>query len=185
MIAESASEASKPDEPVGGLLRTPWFPFVAAIYPLWSIFIGNVGQVSVTSALMATTVALLLTGVLMWVLRRLLGTWPLAALAVVVIVAAFYVYGPLHDSLLRMGRPTRLLARHDVLTVLVLLITACVTSLLVRRLRDRADRLAEAANVAAAVLGLMLCGRLLFSTGPEPVSVVNSPAENPRSWPPR
>ena len=41
------------------------------LYPLWSIYANNLGQVAAVSALAASAVVLVVTGVLLWIAIRL------------------------------------------------------------------------------------------------------------------
>ena len=68
----------------------PWFLFIAAVYPLWFLYLHNIGQVYARSAAISSVVALGLVTVAYWIGLRVTRSRWLAALAVAVIVAAFY-----------------------------------------------------------------------------------------------
>src|SRR5687767_8176703 len=81
----------------------PWYPFVFAVYPLWYVYLTNYGQVTATAALTASMVAGAVVASMLWVAARLINSRAVAAVAVTVVIAAFYAYGPLHDLYLRMS----------------------------------------------------------------------------------
>jgi len=151
-------------------LDWPWYPFVVAIYPLWYLYSTNLGQVEVTSALMASAIGIAVVAMLLWIATRLVNSRPVGALVVTVMIVAFYGYGPLHDIYARVdsigetqsagGWLSKTLVNHKVFTPVMLGLTALVILLIVKRAARASNRLTGACNMAAAVLAVLLLGRL-------------------------
>jgi hypothetical protein len=163
---------SGPQTPSVGaaLLQRPWYPYVVAVYPLWFLYLQNLGQVAGSSVIAATLVSLLFTAALLWIARRLFRSPIVAALVVTVLTGAFYAYGPLHDAVLRiavnpfLSPGLRAVAEkfvpHVVLSVVLLLLCGLFVWLINRRAARDSNRLTNACNVAAAALFGILLGRL-------------------------
>ena len=152
------------------LLAWPWFPFIAAIYPLWFIYSHNIGQISVGSVAATTLVALTIVAILYWAGVRWGRSRSLAALAVTVLIAAFYLYGPLHSRIELLAAQTggasllarfaNLLANHALFSALVLATTALLIWRMARRPKTESAHLIGACNLAAAILALLLLWRI-------------------------
>jgi hypothetical protein len=151
-------------------LSWPWLPIIAAIYPLWSIYLHNIGQVSISSVVSSSAVALAVVAVLYVVAMRWRGSRSFAALSVTVIVAAFYFYGPLHERLQVLASRTDAaswlagfagtLASHAVFSALLLVAIALAIWKLLRRQDADSSRLMGACNLTAAVLAFFLAWRV-------------------------
>ena len=61
-------------------LERPWYPFVAAIYPLWFLYMTNLGQVRVTAVLATSLVAMAIVAGLLWIAARLAKSRTVGAL---------------------------------------------------------------------------------------------------------
>ena len=162
--------AKQPGNREAGWRERPWYPFVAAIYPLWFLYVGNLGQVSASAALVASVVALAAVAILLWVASRLAKSRDVGALAVTIIIAGFYAYGPVHDIYVRAGTVDEMapaarwlsttLADHTKLTAVMLGLCALVIALIVKRRSNISAQLTGACNIAAAALAVILLGRL-------------------------
>ena len=149
----------------------PWFLFVAAVYPLWFLYLHNIGQVYARSAAISSVVALALVTVAYWIgLRATRSRW-VAALSVAVIVAAFYSYAPLREWIVSLGSATglplwvgsmvRSVTRHAVFSALMVFASACLIWKISSRRSGDHDRLMRAFNVAAAVLVAVLVTQIV------------------------
>jgi hypothetical protein len=152
------------------VLAWPWFPFVAAIYPLWFIYLYNIGQVSIRSVIAASVVAIAVVAIVYLGVVKLTRSRAAAAIGAMIIVVAFYLYGPLHARVITLSEApfmpgwlaavVRAIAAHGVFSALLLAI--CVFSImkLARRYAGGSLRLTGALNVGAATLALVLAWRL-------------------------
>jgi len=152
------------------VLAWPWFPFVAAIYPLWFIYLYNIGQVSIRSVIAASVVAIAVVAIVYLGVVKLTHSRAAAAIGAMIIVVAFYLYGPLHARVITLSEApfmpgwlaavVRAIAAHGVFSALLLAI--CVFSImkLARRYAGGSLRLTGALNVGAATLALVLAWRL-------------------------
>ena len=126
------------------LFGWPWYPFIVALYPLWSIYANNLGQVAAVSAAAASAVVLVVTGVLLWVAIRLTRSRHVGALALTVIILAFYSYGAARDLAVRLTHDPPLspwlsalfdpFTSNSVLTLVMLALCGLLVFLVVRRL---------------------------------------------------
>jgi hypothetical protein len=150
-------------------LQRPWYPYVVAIYPLWFLYLRNLGQVSATAALDATLVALVITYLLILLATRLTGSRAVAALITSALFIAFYAYGPMHDVAVRIavndrGQNLQAIGRvfenHLSLSSLLMGVSGLVIWLFITRVDRASTRITGAGNVAAGTLGAILLIRL-------------------------
>jgi len=150
-------------------LERPWYPFVAAAYPLWYLYLTNYGQVSAASALIATAIAVAVVALLLWLAARVFRSRVAGAIAVTILITAFYAYGPVHDLYTSVatldelpavtGWLVKTLVKHEILTPVMLALSALLILLVVKRVSRDSARLTGACNFAAVVLAVMLVAR--------------------------
>jgi len=155
----------------------PWYPFVVATYPLWFLYVANLGQVSASAAIVASALALAVVAILLWVAARVMGSRAVGAMAVTVIIAGFYAYGPVHDIYVRAQTVDEMapaarwlsttLANHTKLTAVMLGLCALVIALIVKRRANVSPRVTGACNITVG-------GRVELSSG--------SAKEQPYGW---
>ncbi len=155
----------------GGFLQWPWYPYVVAIYPLWYVYLRNLGQAQLSSVLAATLVMLVVTALLSFSIGKLARSRILGALVTCILLGAFYSYGALHDGLVRFSRRASLpstlkpvvdgLTDHLLLSLVLALAVAAVLVLVIRRVSRQSTRLTSACNFAAMVLGALLLVRVV------------------------
>ena len=165
----------------------PWYPFVVATYPLWFLYVANLGQVSASAAIVASALALAVVAILLWVAARVMGSRAVGAMAVTVIIAGFYAYGPVHDIYVRAQTVDEMapaarwlsttLANHTKLTAVMLGLCALVIALIVKRRANVSPRVTGACNITAAALAVILLGRLVTALWQDQELVAESDAD--------
>src|SRR5262245_53829397 len=79
------------------LKRWPWYALVLAGYPLLYIAVTNPGQVESQDVLPVVAAGVAAAGLLVLLLRPVLGTWAAAGLGAAWLVLLFYLYGPVNE----------------------------------------------------------------------------------------
>jgi hypothetical protein len=158
-----AAQVSPPRNAASGW---PWYPFVGAAYPLWFIYFSNPGQVSLVSAAWTTAFVLAVVAGLLWIAIRLTRSRHVGAMAVAVIILAFFAYGPTHDMLVRASANpevpdllswlSTVLSPHAVLTPVMLALSAAALFMVIRRVNPDATRLSGACNFAVTALAAIM-----------------------------
>jgi hypothetical protein len=154
-------------------LERPWYPFVVAIYPLWFLYMSNLGQVGAMAVFATSLVAMAVVAALLWIAARLVKSRAIGALVVTAVVVTFYGYGPVHDIYARAGTGadmapaarwlSQTLVNHAILTPVMLGLCALVITLILKRASRVSTQLTGACNFAAAALAMILLGRLGFA----------------------
>lgn len=154
------------------MLERPWYPFIVAIYPLWFLYMTNLGQVRAIDVVTTSLVTIAIVAALMWIAARLVKSWNIGALVVTALIVTFYAYGPIHDIYARLEGLTlaplatwlaNALVKHTVLTPLMLALCALVVALIVTRASRVSTQLTGACNFAAGALAVILVGKLGFA----------------------
>ena len=167
-MTTSANQGAAPAK--SSVLAWPWFPFVAAIYPLWFIYLYNIGQVSIRSVIAASVIAIAVVAAAYLGMVRLTRSRAAAAIGAMILVVAFYLYGPLHARVIVLSDASflprwlaavvRAVATHGVFSALVLAFCVLCIWKAAHRFSGDSLRLTGALNVGAAALALLLAWRL-------------------------
>src|SRR6188472_659615 len=161
------AQTSKPGP---AFFRWPWYPFVAAIFPLWFIYANNLEQVSASSVVAGTAAMLGVVGLVFLIAARVTGSSHVGALITLVGVVGFYVYGPIHVTAVRLTTDPPFspwfsaipepFTNHQVLTPVMLVLCAMLAFVAARRLGSKAERFTGPGNVTALALAVILLTRI-------------------------
>ncbi|HTX90032.1 MAG TPA: hypothetical protein VMC09_02350 [Anaerolineales bacterium] len=78
-------------------LRSPWYPFLFASYPVFSLLTQNITQVRETAGIRSFLVSFLGTGILFLAFRLIYRQWHRAAFVAASWVLLFFSYGQVYD----------------------------------------------------------------------------------------
>src|SRR5688572_27581903 len=87
---------TKPSSKLHWLQRFPYHPFLFAVYPILALLAFNIAEVDVLSGLRPISVALIVVGLLAFILRLVHRDWRLGALSLTIVLILFYSYGHIY-----------------------------------------------------------------------------------------
>ena len=142
-------------------MQWPWFAIAFALYPLLHIAAANPGQVEASSLAVVAGATIVISGLLLLLLRAVLGTWIRAALGTAWFVILFFAYGPLNAWLGGLGGvPEETLdtttnwsdGKLQLIQSAVWVLLLLLGWLMLRRFKGSGGRLASALNLASVLL---------------------------------
>src|SRR5512139_3510306 len=80
------------------LKRVPFYPFLAALYPVLALGAFNITQILPEDILRPLVVSLLLTFIVFGLTRLIVGDWNRAALVTCILLVLFYSYGQVYEG---------------------------------------------------------------------------------------
>src|SRR4030065_1309580 len=106
------------------LQRTPFHPFLWAVYPILALLASNLGQVYLWMAVRSLVLSLLATTVLFVLLWLIFRDWHKAALPVSVLVVMVFAYGHIYPSIEDATFLNFNIGRHRYLILVLVLLLA-------------------------------------------------------------
>ncbi len=124
-------------------------PFLFTLFPIASMLAENVGQVFAVDALRITMIAVFIALISLVVLKRIVGSWEIAALICSGGVLLFFSYGHVHMVIRNWTIGSVLIGRHRYLYPLWLILMIIWTWFISRRVR-KLTTLSKFLNVVSA-----------------------------------
>jgi hypothetical protein len=79
--------------------KSPWYPLTIALYPPLALLAYNVPEVNAAAGLRSVLLSLLGAGLMVVLLRLIYRDWHAAAFAAAILIALFFTYGHVYDTL--------------------------------------------------------------------------------------
>lgn len=132
-------------------MKKNWFlhPLLFTLFPIVSLLAENVGQVFALDALRITVIAVIAVLMSLVVLKRIVGSWEMAALICSGGILLFFSYGHVHSAMKNWTVGSVLIGRHRYLYPFWLLLMLVWTRFILKKVK-RATPLSKFLNVVAS-----------------------------------
>lgn len=142
------------------ITRWVFHPFLFAVYPVLFLLVNNPEEAAPAQAVRSLLAALLAAAVLLAAFRVLLRSWTRAAVAVTLVLIAFFSYGHVYALVDKAVFFGLMIGRHRYLLPLWLLLTGLGLWWAARKLKNPADT-GQAFNLIGTVLLLLVLFQFL------------------------